>query len=403
MFQSYRLAIFIGLVLVSTLAAEDSGSVYLKMEPLPPMIMSLGPGESGLAKNVVGTTPPNTMTKNAEELATAIEAWRKASSSVEVMRKDGAKQLRGHTGGVTSLGWSFDGKWLASGSEDRTVRLWNPVTGESLHVLEGHAQTVRNVLFSPDSRTVVSGGGFSRSRQMLIPHVIDNDKHQIVPLGLGYAALGTLSPVEAKPSSQELFVWDVATGKKQYQWRTEAPLMMTWFSPNGERCYATDVERNIVAWDVAKGDQVTTWKLPADMMDAMFSPDGKTLYTLSNNEDIVRAWDLDGKETARLKMPALSLARRGILLDISPDGKYVKVELAWKPIQAVQAFNAMRIPAAIAHPFVSEGLFAREGDLFLWELPETRGVYYRNAKDAKLQQSWLLDATNKGAFAFPRR
>ena len=47
--------------------------------------------------------------------------------------------LSGHTGRVTGLAFSGDGQHLASGSEDRTVRLWDATTDEGLVGLPGHA------------------------------------------------------------------------------------------------------------------------------------------------------------------------------------------------------------------------------------------------------------------------
>ncbi|MGC9084472.1 MAG: WD40 repeat domain-containing protein, partial [Anaerolineae bacterium] len=58
--------------------------------------------------------------------------------------------LKEHTRGVLSVAFSPDGQKLASGSADRTVRLWDLATGEILHVLEGHTDLVQSVTFSPD-------------------------------------------------------------------------------------------------------------------------------------------------------------------------------------------------------------------------------------------------------------
>jgi WD40 repeat protein len=46
---------------------------------------------------------------------------------------------------------------VASGSGDRTVRLWDAATGAALHTLEGHGSSVNAVAFSPDGKTVASG------------------------------------------------------------------------------------------------------------------------------------------------------------------------------------------------------------------------------------------------------
>jgi WD40 repeat protein len=67
--------------------------------------------------------------------------------------------LKGHSGWVTSIAFSSDGKQIVSGSDDEMVRLWDAVTGAALQTLEGYSNRVNSVAFSPDGKQVVSGSG----------------------------------------------------------------------------------------------------------------------------------------------------------------------------------------------------------------------------------------------------
>ncbi|MFH1885181.1 MAG: hypothetical protein ABIM40_00665, partial [Pseudomonadota bacterium] len=67
-----------------------------------------------------------------------------------------AQTLEGHKGVVLSAAVTPGGKWVATGSEDGTVRIWQVETGNCLAVLKGHTGPVRSVAFSPDDRLLFS-------------------------------------------------------------------------------------------------------------------------------------------------------------------------------------------------------------------------------------------------------
>ena len=79
------------------------------------------------------------------------------AAAAAVDEADDLMILDGHTGGVRSVAFSPNGVRLASGSWDKTVRVWNWASGTCVATLEGHTGGVRSVAFSPSGARLASG------------------------------------------------------------------------------------------------------------------------------------------------------------------------------------------------------------------------------------------------------
>ena len=67
-------------------------------------------------------------------------------------------ELRGHTSYIRSAAYSPDGKFILTASDDRTARVWNAATGQSVAELKGHTAGVRSAAYSPDGRFIITAG-----------------------------------------------------------------------------------------------------------------------------------------------------------------------------------------------------------------------------------------------------
>jgi WD40 repeat protein len=72
--------------------------------------------------------------------------------------------LDGHTNRVTAVQYHPNGKWLASGSDDGTIRIWDLVGHQTLRVLQGHSGTINGLAFSPDGALLASAASDHSAR-----------------------------------------------------------------------------------------------------------------------------------------------------------------------------------------------------------------------------------------------
>jgi WD40 repeat protein len=119
---------------------------------------------------------------------------------------------RYHIGPVVIVAWSPDGTYIASGSEDNAIIIWNPVDGKFIQRLEGHTKTVRSIIWSKDSKTLVS---CSEDGSVKVWNVKDNritlettieeksTKFTSIAINDNYIAAGSEDGV--------IYIWDLKT------------------------------------------------------------------------------------------------------------------------------------------------------------------------------------------------
>ena len=90
--------------------------------------------------------------------------WIKRGPEVETNWSAILQILEGHSDSVYAVAFSPDGKQLASGSHDSTVRVWDTAAGATLQILGGHSSSVNAMAFSPDGKQLASGSNDSTVR-----------------------------------------------------------------------------------------------------------------------------------------------------------------------------------------------------------------------------------------------
>jgi len=171
----------------------------------------------------------------------------------------GVEVLRGHEAGVLSLAFDPDGKRLASGSRDHTVRLWDPVTGIASALLRGHSDEVTSVAFSRDGSRLASTG-LDRNVLLWGP---DNgsligklEGHTAPVLCAAFSADG--SRLASASRDGTVLLWDTATLQQAHEIHAHtAAIQDLEFSPDGTRVATASWDGTLAFWDSV--DVRTRW------------------------------------------------------------------------------------------------------------------------------------------------
>jgi WD40 repeat protein/serine/threonine protein kinase len=159
-----------------------------------------------------------------------------------------------HTGRAAAIAVSHDDRWIATGSDDRTAKLWNAETGELLQTLNGHKVEVTAVTFSPDGRYVYTGDAHGRG-----------------------------------------VLWNRETGEhlRRLDWHT-SKIAAACFTPDGTRLLTASDDKNVCPWDVSK---LASDPTSVEPLESLLFKHGDSVISLDLSADGTRALTacLDGK------------------------------------------------------------------------------------------------------------
>jgi WD40 repeat protein len=120
------------------------------------------------------TTKANTLKDNAECIITSayhpdgkILATGDIDCSIKVWDIESQcliRRIKGHSEGITSLCFSPDGQWLVSGSNDSEIKIWDITTGSEIKKLKGHSETITHLEISKDGKHLASSSDDSTIR-----------------------------------------------------------------------------------------------------------------------------------------------------------------------------------------------------------------------------------------------
>jgi WD40 repeat protein len=203
-----------------------------------------------------------------------------------------AAVLNGHTDTVQAVAFAPDGKVLASGSDDRTIKLWEVPSGRILRSLTGHTGSVGSVAFSPDGGKLVTA---SDDKTIKLWDVATGQAIATLTEHTDYVTAVAFSPdgrlLVSASDDKTVILWEVATGRRLRTLEHPDRVGSVAFSPTGEIIALAGDDKAIRLWKATTGELVRTLTGHTDRINEVrFSPDGGLLASASE-DTTVKLWN----------------------------------------------------------------------------------------------------------------
>ncbi len=260
--------------------------------------------------------------------------------------------LYGHSQAVKSVAFSPDGKILATGSDDKTIKVWDVNTTQEIRTLFGHSHAVKSVIFSPDGKLLASA---SWDKTIKLWNVYTGEEictlsgHQLQVTSVAFSPQGKL--LASASFDRTVRLWELPSTesseffacRRTFEKRPMYTLSgHTWavlavaFTPDGKLLATGSDDKTIKLWDVNTGQLIRTllghsWSVVA----VAFSPDGETLISGSWDKT-VKLWKVStGQEIATLSghLDSISAVAISPIAQLIASGSRDKTIKLWQLVQ----------------------------------------------------------------------
>lgn len=211
--------------------------------------------------------------------------------------------LCAHTHSVATIAVSPSGKRFASGSYDKTVKIWDLGTGAVVSTLKGHSESVSSVAFSPEGTRLISGSVDDTIR-VWCPHTeslfYSLSDHADSVLSLSIAVSPDGLAIASSSEDRTVKIWNLKTGKL-FRTLYEAPTVTSVaISPDGEILVAGSGDNTMRIWDFYTGELLHTLKGHLRDVNSVAIGSDRRILASGSSDNTVKLWDLQSHKVCTL-------------------------------------------------------------------------------------------------------
>jgi WD40 repeat protein len=315
----------------------------LQQAAYPPQISSSLPQTSSLGEEQASLHPMDRSARREADAASEVQAGEPVTAPTISTTKNKeyvlVNTLAGHSKMVRSVAISPDGQTLVSGSDDKTIKVWNLHSGELLKTLTGHLSSwflgvsVVCVAISPDGQMLVSGAGDKTIK------VWNLHSGELLKTLTGHSK--TVNSVAISPNGQTLvsvsddetiWVWNLHSGELLRTLTGHSKMVRSVaISPDGQTLVSVSNDKTIKLWNLHSGELLRTLTGHTSGVNSLaISLDGQTLVS-GSSDNTIKIWNLSsGKKVRTLTghtsdVNSVALSADGQTLVSGSDDKTIKV------------------------------------------------------------------------------
>lgn len=203
--------------------------------------------------------------------------------------------MKGHTKPVWCVAWSPDDKWVASGSADNTVRVWDIATGNEQITLTGHNEPVSDLAWSPN------GALFATSSADGSIRIWDLETQQVLTV---FETSGWINSIAWSPDGRSLVsggndsqlrIWDIDKERQLHSLDDKSPIWdVAWITD--AVIASAGATNQIHLWNTSNGETLRILKGHSAIIHGIACSPDKTMVVSVSGDLTARIWDINTGE-----------------------------------------------------------------------------------------------------------